>query len=86
VAALRAEGYERREETLAGWTVSVESYSVDGTYYCTVSSADAGARFARAQGQSRAEAERAAVEKAARYLAQTRRHPSGGLPDVERGG
>jgi hypothetical protein len=44
-------------------------------YYCSVANADPGARFARADGASREEAERGALEKAERYLAQTRRFP-----------
>ena len=44
--------------------------------FTTISSADAGARFARAEGPSRDEAERAAIEKAAHWLDRTRRFPT----------
>lgn len=70
---MRAEGFSRTARDLAGWAVEVESYRAGDTFYCTISSADAGARFARGQGRSRDEAERAAIEKAERWLGQTRR-------------
>ena len=44
-------------------------------YYCTIYNVDPGARFARADGPTREDAEAKALEKAARYLAQTRRFP-----------
>ena len=49
----------------------------------TIYNADPGARFARADGSTREEAEAHALEKATRYLAQTRRFsPGSGLPVV----
>ncbi len=51
----------------------VESYKLDAVYHCTISNADPGARFARADGTTKEEAEGRAKEKATRYLAQTRR-------------
>jgi hypothetical protein len=45
-------------------------------YHCTINNVDPGARFARADGSTREEAERRALEKAERYLAQTRRFPA----------
>ncbi|HEX6210780.1 MAG TPA: hypothetical protein VF136_08390 [Methylomirabilota bacterium] len=73
---MRAEDYSLRQQELAGWEVIVESYRLGDTYYCTISSVDPGARFARAQGSTREEAERTALDKAARWLAQTRRFPT----------
>jgi hypothetical protein len=73
---LRAEEYATRREEVAGWAVSVESYRVGGVYYCTISNVDPGARFARADGPTREAAERTALERAVRYLAQTRRFPA----------
>ena len=48
---MRAEEFSRREMQVAGWPVVVETYRLGGTYYTTISSADPGARFARAQGE-----------------------------------
>jgi hypothetical protein len=72
---VRPEGYSRRQQDLAGWAISIETYKLGDAYYCTISNVDPGARFARAQGPTREDAERSALEKAERYLAQTRRFP-----------
>ena len=72
---MKAEEYSRREQQLAGWPIVVETYRLGDVYYCTIASANPGARFARADGPTQAEAERAALEKAERFLAQTRRFP-----------
>jgi hypothetical protein len=74
---MKPEDYGRRETDLAGWRISIETYKLGDTYHCTVSNVDPGARFARADGSTREEAERRALEKAERYLAQTRRFPTG---------
>jgi len=72
---MKAEGYERRRLELAGWPIEVETYKLGDVYYCTINNVDPGARFARAEGPTREEAERQALAKAERYLAQTKRHP-----------
>ena len=69
---MRAEDYSTRKSDVDGWAVVIESYRVGDRFYCTVSSADPGARFARSEGVTHEEAERVALEKARRYLAQTR--------------
>ena len=43
---------------LAGWPIAVESYRAGDVYHCTIYNADPGARFARADGATREEAER----------------------------
>jgi hypothetical protein len=58
---------------LLGWPISIESYKLADVYHCTIRNVDPGARIARADGASKAEAESRALEKAGRYLAQTRR-------------
>ena len=58
---MEAQDFTRRTLELVGWNLLVETYRAGGTYYTTVSSADAGARFAR--------------EKAEKWLGQTRRFP-----------
>ena len=69
----KAEEYSRCEQELAGWSISIETYRLGEVYHSTISSVDAGARFARADGATKEEAEQRALDKAARYLAQTRR-------------
>ena len=72
---MKPEEYSRRQEDLAGWPVSIETYKLGDVYHCTISNVDPGARFARADGATREEAERIAIEKATRYLGQTRKFP-----------
>ena len=72
---MKPEDYSRRQVELAGWPVTIETYKLGEGYHCTIANVDPGARFARADGASREEAERLAIEKATRHLAQTRRFP-----------
>jgi hypothetical protein len=69
----KPEEYSRRRTELGGWAIEIESYKLGGVYHCTICNVDPGARFARADGSTLEEAESRALEKAARYLAQTRR-------------
>jgi dsRNA-specific ribonuclease len=70
---MKPEEHTRRQEELAGWHVVIETYKLGDVYHCTIANVDPGARIARADGSTREEAESRAVEKAARYLAQTRK-------------
>ena len=73
---MNAQGYTRREQELSGWSILLETYRLGDKYFCTISNVDPGARVARAEGPTREEAERQALAKAERYLAQTKRHPT----------
>jgi len=70
---MNAEGYTRREQELSGWSIWLETYRLGDQYFCTISNVDPGARVARAEGPTREDAERIALEKASRWLGQTRR-------------
>jgi len=70
---MNAEGYTRREQELSGWSIWLETYRLGDQYFCTISTVDPGARVARAEGPTREDAERIALEKASRWLGQTRR-------------
>lgn len=72
---MKAEEYTRRQTEIGRWEIVVETYRAGDVYHCTISNVDPGARFARADGSTREEAENKALEKATRYLAQTRRFP-----------
>jgi hypothetical protein len=74
---MKPEDYSRRQQELLGWAISIETYKLGDVYHCTISNVDPGARFARADGATKEEAERSALEKAERYLQQTRRFTSG---------
>jgi len=69
---MKPEEYSRRQQELAGWQISIETYRLGEVYHCTVANVDPGARFARADGKSKEEEEAAALAKAEKYLAQTR--------------
>jgi hypothetical protein len=69
---MKAEEYSKRQTELGGWPASIETYRLGDVYYCTISNVDPGARIARAQGPTRDAAEQTAIEKATRYLSQTR--------------
>ena len=72
---MKSEDFQERREELSGWRVNIVSYRVGDRFYCTIDNVDPGARFARAEGATREEAEGAALDKANRYLKQTRRFP-----------
>ena len=73
---MKAENYTERNEVIDGWPIHIVTYRIRDTYYCTIDNVDPGARFARAEGPTREEAENAALDKARRYLQQTRKFPT----------
>jgi len=73
VTGLRSEEFSERRLEVAGWPINVVTYRVGERYYCTVDNVSPGARVARGEGASKEEAEEVALEKATRYLSQTRR-------------
>jgi len=75
---MKAEEFTERKQIIDGWDVNLVTYRIGERWYCTIDNVDPGARFARAEGDSREEAERIALEKAQRYLKQTRKFPTGG--------
>jgi hypothetical protein len=70
---MKPEDYSRRQTEIGGWAVTIETYKLADVYHCTIANVDPGARFARADGPTKEAAEAAAIEKATRYLAQTRK-------------
>jgi hypothetical protein len=71
---MRAEDYQRRRQELAGWPVGIVSYKLGERFICEIDNVSPGARVARAEGSTREEAERAAMETAERRLGRTRVH------------
>ena len=70
---MKAEGYAKRRQPLGDWEIEIETYQLGDVFYCTINNVDPGARFARAEGPTREAAERAALDKAEKYIKQTRR-------------
>jgi hypothetical protein len=75
--SLKSEDYRETKREVDGWPINVMSYRVGEKWYCTIDNVSPGARFARAEGTTREEAEATALEKAGRYLKQTRKFPAG---------
>ena len=75
---MKAEEYTERNDVIDGWPVHIVVYRIGERFYCTIDNVDPGARFARAEGDTREGAERAALEKAKKYLGQTRKFPTSG--------
>jgi hypothetical protein len=73
---MKPEEHSRRQQELAGWPVTIETYRLGDVYHTTIANVDPGARIARADGPTKEEAELRAIEKATRYLQQTRRFKS----------
>ena len=75
---MKAEGYSNAaasRSSPAGRS-TIETYKLGDVYHCTIANVDPGARFARADGATREEAEQRALRKPTRYLAQTRKFPT----------
>jgi hypothetical protein len=72
---MKAEEFTERRQEIDGWPVRIITYRIGLRHYCTIDNVDPGARFARAEGSTLQEAESQALEKAQRYLKQTRRFP-----------
>ena len=72
---MRAEDYQRRRQELAGWPVGIVSYKLGDRFICEIDNVSPGARVARAEGATREEAERAAMETAEYRLGRTKVHP-----------
>jgi hypothetical protein len=73
---MKPEDYSRRQKELAGWAVTIETYKLGDVYHCSIANVDPGARFARADGATKEEAESHAIDKATKFLSQTRRFPT----------
>ena len=69
---MKPEDYSRRQQEIGGWQVTIETYKLGDVYHCTIANVDPGARFARADGPTKEQAETPARNKAARDLPQTR--------------
>jgi hypothetical protein len=74
---MKAEEFTERKQIVDGWNVNIVTYRIGERWYCTIDNVDPGARFARAEGTTRDEVERIALEKAQRHLKQTRKFPTG---------
>ena len=70
---MKADDYTTRELELAGWKAKLTSYRFGDTWHCSVDNVSPGAVICRTEGKTREDAENTAIEKATKYLAQTRK-------------
>ena len=68
-----AEAIRAAAAELGGWPIEIETYRLGDVYHCTISSVDPGARFARADGATKEEAERARSRRPSATWQTTRR-------------
>jgi hypothetical protein len=71
---VKAADYQERRLEIEGWPVKLTSYRIGEMFYCTADNVSPGAAVARTNGQTREEAETAAIERARSKLAATKRH------------
>lgn len=71
--SLRAEEYVKRQDKILEWDVAIVSYKLGQRYYCTIDNVSPGAAIARADGDTREQAEAEALAQAKERLARTRR-------------
>ena len=62
---MKAEEYTERNDEIDGWPVRIITYRIGDRYYCTIDNVDPGARFARADGSTLEDAERASAGEGA---------------------
>ena len=71
---MQPKDYTERIVEVEGWQVRVKSYELDDVFHCSADNVSPGANLARTSGATREEAESAALDKAKRMLARTKRH------------
>ena len=69
---MKAEEYQERLVNLLGWPVNLSSYRLGEVFHCKADNVSPGAALARTTGTTREEAEKRAVDRAARLLGRTR--------------
>ncbi len=65
---MKTENHHSEMREMQGVKNSITFYQIGAQYFCHVANIDPGATFARGQGDSREEAEEAALSKAIRRL------------------
>jgi len=70
----KAEEFQERQLTVAGWPVNLTSYRLGREWHCKADNVSPGASLVRTTGATRQEAEDKAVTRAEALLARTKRH------------
>ncbi len=75
---MKVEEHSRRQQQVGRWRINIVSYKLGDQYICTVDNVEPGATLARAEGPTREEAEKKAIQRAEEMLAKTRVVTQGG--------
>jgi len=71
---MKAEEFQERKTTLAGWPVNISSYRLDSVWHAKADNVSPGANLARSTGTTREEAEDSVIKRAEELLKRTKRH------------
>jgi hypothetical protein len=71
---VKAEEFEEKKLTVAGWPVNLTLYRLGDVWHAKADNVSPGAALCRATGATREEAEQAALKRAEELLGRTRRH------------
>ena len=73
--SMQAEEFQERKLELGGWPVNLTSYRLGEEWHAKADNVSPGAALCRTTGETRAQAEQKAIERASELLARTRRRP-----------
>jgi len=71
---MKAEHYEERRVEIDGWQVNVASYQFGTKWRAKADNVSPGAGLARAEADTREDAEKRVLDRARELLARTKRH------------
>ena len=71
----KPQDYSERKAEVGGWPVNIVTYRLESLYHTTVENNDPGAWVVKAQGASKEEAERKALNEAEALLAKVKKNP-----------
>ena len=72
---MKPENFSERRVEVDGWQVNVTTYQLDGKWHAKADNVSPGAGLARAEADTREEAEKKVLERARELLARTKRRP-----------
>ena len=69
---MKAEEFQERKLTVAGWDVNLSSYRLEAEWHCKADNVSPGATLCRTTAATREEAEQKALRRAEELLARTK--------------
>ena len=71
---MRAEDYSENKIDVGGWQVNLTTWRLGDVWHCRADNVSPGATLARMHGDSKADVESRALERARELLGRTRKH------------